>query len=397
MTKVQQLIIFMNFFALGVIIPVLNLLLLGKGASLQTLPLVLSVYAITVLCFELPSGILADLVGRKAVFLLSCGFQIICCALLIAAKDIKVLIFVAVFLGLGRAFSSGSLDALFIDDALSRQGDGCLAKVTSWLGILEGVGLALGGISGGIISSITSSYLTVVYLRLVLTGLIIILCLVAIHEKQSAGSRKKITLKGHIQEGKQVIFSSRKFSLLIFGVFFVGFFLFSIETYWQPAFIQITNMQNSTWLLGIITFLGFLAVVIGNTITQKLLDRHTNTWWKSYHIIRIIFAGCILVFAFQQSDIGFVIGYFGVYCLLGASSVAENTLINQLTPNHMRASVLSFSSLMLQIGGLCASVFSSILIMKLQFDGLWMVAGGLLGVYALVVGLRIREGEKIKI
>lgn len=388
MTKLQQTIIFINFFSLGLIIPVLNLLLLGKGASLQTLPLLLAVYSITVLCLELPSGIFADLYGRKAVFLMSCGFQFICCILLIVAHNMIGLIFAVVFLGLGRAFASGSLDALFIDDALSRQGDSCLAKVTSRMAILEGVGLALGGISGGIISSITTTYLTVVFLRLVFTVLVFILCLVAIHEQRTTGIRQKSSLIGHIKEGKKVLFSSRKFGFLIFGVFFIGFFLCSIETYWQPAFIQITKVQNSTWLLGFITFLGFLAVVIGNTIAQKFLDRYSNNWWHIYNVFRMIFAGCILVFAFQKSDIGFVIGYSVMYLLLGASNVAENTLINKLIPNHMRASVLSLNSLILQIGGLGASVFSSILIEKLKFAGIWIAAGGFLGLYAIFVLLK---------
>lgn len=391
MTKIQHIIVLVSFFSLGLILPVFNLLLLEKGATLQTLPLLLAIYSITVLCLELPSGIFADLYGRKTVFLVSCVFQFICCVLLLTVSNMIGLIFVALFLGLGRAFSSGSLDALFIDDALSRHGDACLAKVTSRMAILEGVGLAVGGITGGIISSMTSTYLTVIYLRLAFTVFLFIICLVAIHEKGLLGIKKNITLLGHLRESKQVLFSSSKFKLLILGVFFVGFFLFSIETYWQPAFIQITNVQNGAWLLGFIVFLGFLAVVIGNTISQKLLDKYSNGWWHIYFILRIIFAGFILIFAFQKNDSGFVAVYSLTYLMLGASSVAENTLINKMTPSHMRASVLSLSSLILQIGGLSASLFSSLLILKVHFTGLWIVAGGLLGVYAIIVLLVIKK------
>lgn len=112
MTKVQQIIIAINSFSMGIVIPVFNLVLLEKGSNLQTLPLILGIYSTTVLCFELPSGIYADIYGRKTVFLLSCGFLFLSFSILIAADNIVWLIFAITFLGLGRAFSSGSLFVL---------------------------------------------------------------------------------------------------------------------------------------------------------------------------------------------------------------------------------------------------------------------------------------------
>ena len=388
MTKSQQAILFINFFSFGLMIPVFNLILLAKGASLQTLPLLLAVYSITVLCMELPSGIFADLFGRKAAFLLSCGFQFVCCILLIAANHIAVLILAVIFLGLSRAFSSGSLDALFIDDALSRQGAACLTKVTSNLSIIEGVALALGGIAGGIITSISGTYLTVLFIRLAFTVMVFILCMVVVHELRTPGTIQKQSLIGHIRDGKKVVFHSQKFAVLITGVFFIGFFLSSVETYWQSAFINITSLQNSAWLLGVITFLGFLAVVAGNKAAQKIMDKHSDKWWSIYIIFRIIFAVSIISFAFQKNDLGFTLGYSFVYLLLGSCNIVENTLINQMTPNYLRASVLSLNSLFSQIGGLSASILSSLLIYKLQIAGIWMVSGGLLGIYAVFVLIR---------
>jgi predicted acyltransferase len=70
--------------------------------------------------------------------------------------------------------------------------------------------------------------------------------------------------------------------------------------------------------------------------------------------------------------------------MLGASNAAEGALINKFTPNSMRASMLSLNSLIAQIGSLCASVFSSIMILKLQFTGIWLAAGMLLGGYAII-------------
>ena len=63
MNNLSQFMIFLKNFALGITIPVTNLILLESGASLQTLPLLISLFSLTVLAMELPSGIGADLWG----------------------------------------------------------------------------------------------------------------------------------------------------------------------------------------------------------------------------------------------------------------------------------------------------------------------------------------------
>lgn len=385
MTKVQQIIIAINSFSMGIVIPVFNLVLLEKGSNLQTLPLLLAIYSTTVLCLELPSGIYADIHGRKAVFLLACVFQFISFSLMIASNNVAWLVLAITFFGLGRAFSSGSLDALFIDQAIDLHGEDCLAKVTARLAVLDGIGLAVGSIAGGIIPSVTSTYLTNIILRAAFTVVLFILCSVFVKEKPIHNTNQHVPLIKHIRQGKQVIFSAPEFSFLFMGVFFVGFLLCTIETYWQSAFMQIPAAKNNAWMLGFITFLGFSAAAFGNIIAQKLLDKCRNRWWNVYNVCRIIFAACILVFAIQKNESGFVLWYTGVYLLLGAGNVAESALINKLTPNHMRASVLSLNSLVAQVGALCASVFSSIMILRLKFSGVWIIAGGLLGGYAIIV------------
>jgi len=396
MNKLQQCIMAINSFSMGILLPVLNLVLLEKGSSLQTLPLLLAIYSLTVLCLELPSGIFADMYGRKAVFLLSCCFQIISFSLLIAASNIIWLIFAVIFFGLGRAFSSGSLDALFIDQALALHGEGCLAKVTARLAVLDGAGLALGGIAGGFVANATGIYTGNIVLRLVLTVTLFILCLAFVKEQPSHDAKQgkqHTPLIELIRQGKQVVFTTPEFGLIFIGVFFIGFLLFSLETYWQPAFMKMATAKNNTWVLGLITFIGFLAVIIGNTIAQKLLERSGKRWWNVYNICRIIMTAFILVFAFQKSATGFVFWYAGIYLLLGAGNVAESTLMNKYTPGNMRASVLSLNSLVAQIGGLCASLFSSIMVMRLQFSGIWIVAGVLLGGCTIVVATVTNLGK----
>ncbi|HWR61562.1 MAG TPA: MFS transporter [Clostridia bacterium] len=385
MNRANQAIIAVNSFSVGIMLPVMNLALLERGASLQTLPLLLAAYSATALCLELPSGICADLYGRREVFLLSCVFQFIAYSVMLAADNMVWLVFAMAFHGMGRAFSSGSLDALFIDQAIIQSGEGCLAKVTSRMALLDGIGLAVGGIAGGVLAGMADGYLANISLRMALSAALFIMAVSFVKEQPVPGEKKHTALNGLIRQGKQIIFSTPGFRLLFAGVFFTGVFLSAVETYWQPAFMELPSAKSSLWLLGVITFMGFMAVAAGNIIAQKLLDRYSRSWWNVYNLFRLLVGASIVIFALQGSAAGFVAWYALVYLLLGAGNVAESTLINRLTPGSMRASVLSLSSLTLQIGALCASVFSSIVIMRLKFSGIWITSGVLLGGYALIV------------
>lgn len=387
MNRIDQFIIAINSFSVGIMLPVFNLALLDRGATLQTLPLVVAIYSATVMCLELPSGILADMHGRREVFLMSCGFQFTAYCILLAADSLLWLVFFAIFHGMVRAFSSGSLEALFIDQAILENGEGCLAKVTSRMALLDGVGLALGGMAGGFLAGMAEGYMVNIVLRMTISIALFVMVVFFVKEPPAHESKGQISLKTHIRQGKQVICSTPGFPLLFIGVFLTGVFLSVIETYWQPAFMQLPSAGDSTWLLGFITFLGFMAVAAGNIAVKKLLDKYSHNWWGIYNLCRIIFGASIVVLAVQKGSPGFILCYAAVYLLLGAGNVAESTLINKLTPGSMRASILSLSSLTLQIGALCASIFSSIMILRLGFTGVCLLAGLLVGVYAAAVAL----------
>lgn len=395
MTKVQQFIIFINNFSLGIIVPVLNLILLERGADLKTLPLIMALYAVTVLCFELPSGICADLYGRKTVFLLSCGFQVISLILLLLATNVICLIFAIILNGLSRSFSSGSLDALIIDQSVANQGEECLPKITSRLAILNQIGLATGGIAGGIISYIGGTNLTNIILRIGLTVVVFVLCLLCVKEVQvQKNLEERIPIIQHLKSSKEILLSVPIFKLIFIGVFFIGFFIMSLETYWQSAFLGVTAKVNSTWILGIITFIGYMAAASGNTISHRLLQKFRNHQWRVYIISHFVLFLCILIMALQRNSLGFILGYAGNYLLLGLGDVATSSLLNQYTPNQIRASVLSLNSFILQVGAMFASIFSSIMVSRLEISGVWLVAGILIGGYALFVTLLsyIRKG-----
>ena len=386
MNRIKQLIIFLNYASLGILLPVLNLILLNRGAGLKTLPLLIAGYSATVLCLELPSGICADLHGRKTVFLISGVCQLLSVGLLFFAENWIWLLCCIVLNGVSRAFSSGSLDALIIDQALQEKGENSLPDITARLAIMEEAGLAVGCILGGFLSGLGDSYNANILLRGILTAVTMGLCIFGIREDRICGSKtERPPLAHHIKKGFRAVFAKPDFPFILAGMMFTGFFITPIETYWQPAYLKLSDLSQRTWMLGILSFVGFFLAAAGNSFCRRLLLKFPGRQWRIYGISRVFLGSALLILALWNSVWIFVMAYGGIYLLLGTGSVAENTLINQYTPGPLRASVLSLGSFLLQTGSVCGSVFSSLFVEQIDIAGLWLTSGGVMIVYTILI------------
>jgi len=99
----------------------------------------------------------------------------------------------------------------------------------------------------------------------------------------------------------------------------------------------------------------------------------------------------MMLLALQKSAFSFVAVYFAVYLFIGSGSVAESTLLNQAAPASHRAGILSLSSLVLQIGGLVAALCGYLVSTYSQYQNIWLLAGLLLLMCALVFALLKRR------
>ena len=383
MKRIVQFLIFLNHFSVGLLAPVLNLMLLDRGASYQTLPLLYMVMASVILLFEIPSGICADLIGRKRVFILSGLFNTISFILLFLAKDSIILLFLSIALyGIGRAFASGSIDALIIDQAVVENGNKGLPRITARLSILEAVGLSLGSICGGFLANLGEGYSINLIIRTVSIILVMGLVQLFVEEVPHADENRK-PFREHIREGIKVVLSSKAFAIAISGGFTVGLALSSVETYWQPAFIQVSGSEESNWMLGIIMFLGFAAVSGGNFLAQRVLGGQSKTNFRIHILSRGLLGASLVLFALQTSKAGYILLYTILYLSLGLGNIAELTIINSLTPSNIRASILSLYSFVIQIGLIASSLISSLTVRWIGFTGVWIIMAIITGIYVI--------------
>ena len=375
-----------NSFALGITLPVINLMVLGKGATLSSLALFMGLYSAVIVGTEVPSGIFADRYGRKLTFILAKVFTITGSLLLVFGTSVTLIILAVIFLGLARSFSSGSCEALTIDWHIEENGIDSLHSITTRISVWETIGLSLGSLSAGFVTvgferlGLEINRYTGNFILSIVLQMVVIWCTFSwITEptripKETEKNSKSHTLFTDIRKNNTLI------SLLIVA-FALGFVLSAVEKYWQPRLFQVTaSDETASILLGVIAFIGFAGALGGSLAAGNLLKRYPGKIKKILILLRIFMALGLITLTTSTGPFSFILWYGGSYLMLGMGSVAEQTLLNRAIPSEKRASLLSVSSFSLQVGGLLSSLFAAFWF-RIVSDGinsLWIISAAIL-------------------
>lgn len=393
--KVYSLIYFLNSYLSGILAPVLSLILLDKGASISSLSIILGLYAFSVVILELPTGIIADVFGRKKSFCLSVIVSILSLIILLFGRGFVSLCAGMILYGFARALASGSFDAMFIDYYIDNYGKDKLHNITTRLSVLEALGMSAGALSGGFFPKISNTYFPSIgtydlnlIIRIILASIVVILSFVFIQETKSYEKEDRISLKQHIKNSSAIVSKNSTVICIFISVFSTGFFLSSLETYWQPHFISLMPSDDSMGLLGLMAFLYFAAATLGSIGANKLIKKYNFNPKKMYVLLRTILAVCLILTALQTKIPVFIVFYSSIYLFFGMSSIPEGVILNGEIPNEVRASVLSVNSLTMQVGGLAGSMLYSILINYISIPGIWMIAASVVLIAVAVVALK---------
>lgn len=152
----KRFIIFTVFYNARAYYPVLAILFLDLGLTLDQFVLLNLIWAATVFLFEVPSGALADTIGRKKLLVTAAGLMMVemLCLLLAPVNGGAVLIALCVVnrvcSGLSEACASGADEALAYDslpeDDRTHAWDQLLATTMRWRSVGFVIAMVLGGL-----------------------------------------------------------------------------------------------------------------------------------------------------------------------------------------------------------------------------------------------------------
>lgn len=361
----HKLLVFVTYLGMGVTMPMLSLLFCAHGCTLDTLGLAFSVNSLAVIVFELPSGIFADLYGRKRSFLMSRAMGAASAAVLLLARVPAAVFAGAALMGLSSAFASGSLDAAVIENSSAP-----LSKTLSAFSAYQCAGIACGALLGGLLPS-AGGYAAALAAKFVLC-LAAALGSLALPKEPRRPPGERPDLRTHLGRMVSLLGSSSALRCAALCIVAVAVSQTALETYWQPRLVSLTGGDRSG-LLGLLSAASYVATTAGCALMGRVRLDGARRRWRIYLGLAASFAALIFALSFTGAPALFFAVYTACFLVLGMENVPEQTVINLEADNGVRASVLSVISLAVHLGSAASGPVGSALLPSAGIPGLWRI------------------------
>ncbi|HEV3376853.1 MAG TPA: MFS transporter [Thermoleophilaceae bacterium] len=309
--------------------------------------------------FEVPTGIVADTVGRRASYLLG--------TLTLAATTLLYVLLwqtdapfwqwavVSALLGLGFTFFSGAVEAWLVDALTATGFDGELEAVFGRGQIVSGVAMLTGSVAGGFVAAQTS-----LGVPFVLRGLVLVVMFaVAFRMMHDLGFAPE---KGGrpITEMRRIASASIEFGwrvpavkwLMVESLFTggVGFYAFYAL---QPYLLELYGDPEAYQIAGLVAAIVAGSQILGGVTApwiRRRFHRRTSALIAMAATSTLTLALIGVIESFWP-----VIGLIVIWGLLFAASMPiRQTYLNGLIPSRQRATILSFDSMTSSVGGVWA-------------------------------------------
>lgn len=391
------LLTFLRWFPTGLLAPVLVLLLTARGLSLTTVGLVFVAYGVACLLLELPSGSLADVIGRRAVLVVS-GVLFVLSAIVLAIGQTAWLLTVGMLVGgIARALDSGPLEAWYVDAVRSVDRRHDLKPGLSRAHASGALGLGLGSLASGALVALAGLPGSGGSLLLSLSVPFVVSAATAavglgfvigwVREPDRAGHRPEIRkvladVPRTVVIGSTLVTRSGVLRRLSLRVVVVGVVLVTCELL-APLQFEASIEAGGYSVLVTLAFLGAAA---GARLAPALARRVQGSGRAL--VVATALTGLLLAGLALPGWLLPAVAYVLLYVALGLDDPLVGELLHDETSSGERATVLSVQSLLGQGGGVVMQLAVPVLVAASAFDTVWLVVAGITLVSSLLaVGL----------
>lgn len=346
----------------GFIVPVAALLPLDRGLSVAEYGAVTAVQGVVVLALELPTGGLADALGRRPVFLASAAVALCSYVVYALAQTPAAFALAAGLAGVYRALDSGPLNAWFVDavhdEVPEADRSAVVAKGLSGYASIAGIGIAVGAVlSAGLVAwapfgraeALALPYWIAAAMTVVQIGAGIVLMRGGPVARRRLWSSVRAT-PATILEAIRLLLGSRVLKALVAVEMFWGFGMIAFETMTPVRLSEVLgDRDHAASLMGPVTATAWGVSALGAAMVPLLLRR-----WSMVGVsvaLRIVQGVTVVAMGLAAGPVGLVVGYFATYAVHSAAGAIHETLLHEQVDREHRATVLSLASMAMHPAG----------------------------------------------
>lgn len=334
---------------------------------------------------ELPSGALADLLGRKSSLIVSFLFAALSYLLFPFATGFWHFMFLAALLGISDSFRSGSEEAL-VYDTYHQNNDDRFDKVTAKADLIYQIGLVIGTLTGGFFYQIDKLLPFILYGISLVVGFILTFFYI-----EPTLDSEKFSLKNYlrqIQQGLKEAFKDKVTTYTSLFYISVGAITWTNALFFGSYFILGLGFADTE--RGLIQGGLRLLNAIGITYVLSKVKISETT--------RIIFFPVAMLIGFLPG--AFVTGWFGIpmleFAMLAGTArwIFLTPITNKAFSSKVRATAISVLSLLIGFGYVAIVGISGPIIELYGIGAMYTVLGMITLITTIPLGLLLLKSKK---
>jgi MFS family permease len=344
----------MRWLPTGLLIPVFILLPAERGLSLSQLGLAAAGQGLVVLFLELPTGGLADSLGRKRVLITSSLFGMASVAIYLAADSFAAFFVAFALQGVFRALDSGPLEAWYVDATHAADPEAQIQRGLSGAGIALGVSIAAGALLSGLLVGLppitgleplaTPVVVSLGLQLLGLAGVVILMTEIGTERGWQAATRAARETPAAIRGGLRLLRDNRVLLAIVSVELFWGFGMITFESFIPLRLSEILgNAERAAAITGPAASAAWLISAAG-AATVPWLGRRLGLA-PAAALLRILQGLAVVGIGFAAGVPGVIAAYLAAYLIHGASNPIHMTLLHRQVDGTFRATVSSLNSM----------------------------------------------------
>lgn len=317
------------------------LFLAFRGMNLVQIGILESAFHMTSMFMEVPTGIIADRLGRKTSRILSRAMAFLGTVLMLSSTGFWGFLVAFIFSALSYNLESGAGDALIYDTLIECEEQDTFMQVKGRQEIAYQIARTLSLVAGGLVA--TYSYNLAYCLSLVVH----LVCFIYAFrfEEPSIGRKERKSEKNsllvHVRDSWQAVRDNK--GIWTFVLFIEGFSLFFVTLYFYfQNFLK--SLEYQEWQIGLVLATATVVGVLVSANAYKVEKRIGQRRMVSLTPFAAILAFALIAFS-PIEPMGMIL----LSAVDGLLFVTFSDYINRMIPSAVRATLLSVQSMVFSV------------------------------------------------
>lgn len=370
------------------IMPIVVPFFKSNGLSMHQIFILQAVYSITIVLFEIPSGYLADVLGRKKTIILGTFLDFIGFTIYATSDDLSGFLLGEIILGLGQSMISGADSALLFESIRERdESDKNYTKEEGKMTSIGNFSEAIAGVLGGFLALISLRF--PYYIQVVIAFMAIPFAL-SLSEPRRIIHAQQNHIKQLTETIKNTLFHHKQLSSIVIVSSITGASTLTLAWIVQPYFSEIglpLALYGVIWT--ILNFSVGISSLRAHSIEKKFNRENT------YLLILLVLSSSFFILSYKSLGYAGLIIIFVAYLARGIASPLFKNEINLLSEDFNRATILSIRNFLIRVIFAAIGPFCGFLMDKTSFQTA-MVWTGALYTLLFMLAIAYRYIHKIK-